>query len=175
MAPSTCSKVILYMHSKRMIPVSISECAQRVSWEGLTMCIHRQTLENHHTQLSPSTSTQHTWNLFQQAYFCDAGLWIDRAWGHNFDGYFGSSAERQRWLYSALHSTNVFKGNPSSIWIGSIQAHTKIQVCGFWNPHSPICQPSGMLNVCLLQKTSTSMETPNMSQAQEAMLESYGL
>lgn len=116
------------------------------------MCIHRQILENHHIQLSPSTSTQHTWTLFQGAYFCDAGLWIDRAWGHNFDGYFGSSAERQWWLYSALHSTNVFKGNPLSTWIRPIQAHMKIHVCGFWNPCSPIYQPSEMLKFASCKK-----------------------
>lgn len=103
MALSTCSKVGLYMHSKKTIPVSISECAWWISWEGWTMCsAYTDNLwKNHHTQLSPSTSTQHIWNLFQNTYFCYAGLWIDRAWGHNFDGYSGSSAERMSTVFSS--------------------------------------------------------------------------
>lgn len=138
-------------------------------------CIHRQSLEESpHTLVSIHFYKTHLKFISESVFLlCWSMNWQDL--GTYFDGYLGSSAERQWWLYSALCSNSVFKGNPLRTWIGLVQVHMKIQVCGFWNPHSPIYQTSEMLNISLPSKNSTFMETPNVSQAQEAMLKSYGL
>lgn len=73
-----------------MIPMGVTKHAYSTPWEGWTM--HGTHTEhhwkNHRTQSSPPSFTQHTWNLFWKTPFYDAGLWIDRTWGHKFDECF---------------------------------------------------------------------------------------
>lgn len=180
MSLSMCSKVILHIHSKNMIPMSITECTYSVSWEGRTTCsAHTQHhWKSHHMQLSPSTFPQHTWNLSQKTYFCDAGLWINGAWGHKFHGCFGSSAERWWWpdRYSALQSATIFKGSLFA------KHRDGVSLCPDANPDMWILKPAQPNLLAFRdaehltpEKTSTFTKTSNASQAQEATLESYGL
>lgn len=177
---STHSKAILRIHSKNMIPMSATERADGVPWDGWTMgSTHTEHHWNHHhTQSSPSTFTQHTWNLFQKTHFCDAGLWIDRAGGRKFDGCFRQLRRESIRTGIQLCALSPFSKavHLPSTWMGSVSSGPDANP-GTWilKPAQPNL-PAFRDTECLAPvKTSAFSETSNMSQAQEAMMKSYGL
>lgn len=78
--------------------------------------------------------------------------------------------------YSALHSTTVFKGNLFAEHMDRVSSSTDANQDTWLLKPAQLNLPAFRDAECFAPaKNSTFSETPNVWQAQEAMLESYGL
>lgn len=69
------------------------------------------------------------------------------AWGNKLDGCLKQLCREMMATRQVLSSAFCHHFQRLSIWVGAVQAQMQIQICGFWNVHSPIYQPSEMLNI----------------------------
>lgn len=135
---STCSKVGLYIHSKKMILwASVNVHSGSLGKAG-PCAVHTQTISGRITTHSCLHPLLHnTFEIYFRTLISVMLVYALTGLGDIILMDTQAALQREWWLYSAPHSTSVFKGNPLSTWTELVQAHMKIQVCEFWNPCSP--------------------------------------